>query len=83
MTHQMRGTFLIKTDESGIADMVFHHDTVPALPGHDFLFDIQLPLMPGLPTTLQKFTAYPFSSLGVDQFFNVKMSLQTSEIAIV
>jgi len=28
MTHQMHGTFLIKTDESGMVDMVFHPTTV-------------------------------------------------------
>jgi len=82
MTHQMRGTFLIKTDESGIADMVFHPNTVSGLTGIDVPFDIRLPLTPGLPVTLQRFTTYNPSSLG-DQFFNVKVPLQTSEIAIV
>jgi hypothetical protein len=82
MTHQMHGTFLIKADENGVVDMVFHPNTVSALPGNDTLIDIQLPLMPGLPATLQKFTAYQGSSLEADQFFNVKVPLQRNEIAI-
>jgi hypothetical protein len=78
----LHGTFLIKTDENGVVDMVFHPNTVSALPENDALIDIQLPLMPGLPATLQKFTAYQGSSLGADQYFNVKVPLQRNEIAI-